>query len=143
MNKLALISTSLLFASLNANANLSIPGASIPSGYDRVYSSTGTSCESSQEPDMYVQVGAVASQDDKYGSNSSNNYNGNYDRDEFGGYVQVVIPISDGRKRVDCSKLYALELQKLEAEILKLKLESEMLGWEATPFDNETFSTNR
>ena len=125
----------LFLISSPALSNIGIPGASIQSGYDRVYSSSGTSCESSQEPDMYYQIGLTASKDDKTGLNNKI-YGGNYERDEIGAYAQIVIPISDGRKRVDCSRLYDLEIQKLQAEILKLKLDNEFAGWERSELDS-------
>lgn len=125
----------LFLISSPALSNIGIPSPSIQSGYDRVYSSSGTSCESSQEPDMYYQIGLTASKDDKTGLNNKS-YGGNYERDEIAAYAQIVIPISDGRKRVDCSRLYDLEIQKLQAEILKLKLDNEFAGWERSELDS-------
>ena len=118
-----------VFFCFSVSAGISIPSAQIPAGYDRVFTSSGTSCDSTQDPDMVFQVGVVANQNHnekkQYGSSHEDGSN-----DEYGVYAQLVIPISDGRRRVDCSKIYELELRRLEAEIEQLKLESELSSME-------------
>ena len=38
------------------------------------------------------------------------------------GYARVVIPIGKAPKRLDCNRLYELEIQRLKAEIEMLKI---------------------
>lgn len=38
------------------------------------------------------------------------------------GYARVIIPIGDTPRRLDCSRLYDLEIQRLKAEIEMLKI---------------------
>ncbi len=54
--------------------SLSIPNATIPSGYDRITTSDGTTCESSIASDMYVQTGLMGVKVNKDYSNGSSMY---------------------------------------------------------------------
>ena len=38
------------------------------------------------------------------------------------GYARVIIPLGNAPKRLDCTRLYELEIQKLRAEIDMLKV---------------------
>ena len=38
------------------------------------------------------------------------------------GYARIVIPLGSTPKRLDCSRLYDLEIQRLKAEIQMLKV---------------------
>ncbi len=106
--------------------SLSIPNATIPSGYDRITTSDGTTCESSIASDMYVQTGLMGVKVNKDYSNGSSMYDSKNleGKDNFGIYAQVVIPIGKKRKRIDCNRLYELEIRNLKAQLLKMKLES-------------------
>lgn len=117
----------MFFISMSNAESLSIPGATIPSGYDRITTSDGTTCESTIASDMYVQTGLMGV---KVAENSNraleksqfhNNYN---DRDKVGIYAQVVIPIGNRRKRIDCNRLYELEIKNLKQQLLKLQIET-------------------
>ncbi|ENM5936130.1 hypothetical protein CTB58_004023 [Vibrio mimicus] len=107
--------------------SLSIPSATIPSGYDRITTSDGASCESTIASDMYIQTGLMGVKvNQEYGHNTKHYDSSSrlQDRDNFGIYAQIVIPIGERKKRIDCSRLYELEIRNLKAQLLKLKLES-------------------
>lgn len=119
---------SLSIASGVARADsLSIPSATIPSGYDRITTSDGTTCESTIASDMYVQTGLMGVKVDHDSADSPgarHHHERLQDRDKFGVYAQIVIPIGNKRKRIDCNRLYELEIRHLKEQLMKLKLES-------------------
>ena len=48
-------------------------------------------------------------------------------KDEVGAYVQVVIPFGGGkRERLNCNRLYNIEIDRLKAQIEKLKAEASL-----------------
>ena len=104
---------------------LSIPGANIPGGYDRITTENGFTCESTIASDTYVQTGLIGTQQNSDYSPNSGRYVSNLDdRDEIGAYVQLVIPIGEKRERINCNRLYNLEIDRLKAQIEKLKFEA-------------------
>ena len=114
------------FATFKAAA-VSIPSASVPSGYDRVTTADGVTCESTIASATYVQTGLVGSQtDQKYDKSQAGYYNNIQDKNEVGAYVQMVIPIGEKRERINCNRLYNLEIDRLRAEITKLKVEASL-----------------
>ncbi|MGF1709527.1 OmpA family protein [Vibrio kagoshimensis] len=114
------------FATFKAAA-VSIPSASVPSGYDRVTTADGVTCESTIASATYVQTGLVGSQtDQKYDKSQNGYYNNIQDKNEVGAYVQMVIPIGEKRERINCNRLYNLEIDRLRAEITKLKVEASL-----------------
>jgi hypothetical protein len=38
------------------------------------------------------------------------------------GYARVIIPLGDAPKRLDCNRLYEMEIQRLKAEIQMLQI---------------------
>lgn len=106
----------LLIPSLASAAN--IPSVRTPSGYDRVQTSEGLRCESSIASDTYIQTGIYS-------------VNGSEDNEavkDTGIFAQVVIPLTGARKRLDCSRLYELELKGRELEIQRLQKQIELLN---------------
>ena len=105
----------LAWVSVNCVADsLDIPSINVPSGYDRVKSANGSTCESTVTSSAYMQTGFYSgdSRDDR-GIKSN----------DKGAFVSVIIPIGRSKRRVDCSRLAILELQARELEIEQLKLE--------------------
>lgn len=88
-----------------------MPTVKTPSGYDRVKTSDGLTCESSVASDTYIQTGI-------YSVNS----------EDSAVFAQVVIPLTGARKRLDCSKLYDLELRARAQEIELLKKQLELMS---------------
>ncbi len=96
---------------LNQNqTGLNLPGVNLPQGYDEVRTSDGTSCRSSNAGNgAYVDVGVIGSQDDLGGMNNS------------AVYGRVVMPLGRTGGRLNCRRLYDLEIQRLELEVRLLK----------------------
>ena len=85
------------------NAGFSLPGVTLPSGTDEVRAADGTSCRSAVGGNgAYVDMGVIG----KQSSTDDNAY-----------YGRVVIPLGRNSKRLDCSQLYALEVERLKLEL--------------------------
>ena len=112
---LAVVSQGLAEDILNLNQNqtgFSLPGVSLPQGQDEVHASDGTTCRSAVSGSgAYLDLGVIR------GNNSSNEANS-----DIATYGRVVIPIGRTPKRVDCSRLYELEVERLQLELKLLKM---------------------
>lgn len=95
---------------LNQNqTGFTLPGVSLPQGQDEVRASDGTTCRSSVSgTGAYLDVGVIR------GNNTASN--------DLATYGRVVIPIGRNPKRIDCSKLYQLEVERLQMELKLLKM---------------------
>ena len=95
---------------LNQNeSGFNLPGVTLPQGQDEVHASDGTTCRSAVSgTGAYVDLGVIR------GNNQSNN--------DVATYGRVVIPIGRSPKRVDCSRLYELEVERLQLELKLLKM---------------------
>ncbi|MBZ9735168.1 hypothetical protein LB534_25505 [Mesorhizobium sp. CA18] len=115
LSALAVVSQGLAEDILNLNQNqtgFSLPGVSLPQGQDEVHASDGTTCRSAVSGSgAYLDLGVIR------GNNSSNQANS-----DIATYGRVVIPIGQTPKRVDCSRLYELEVERLQLELKLLKM---------------------
>ncbi|MBZ9844201.1 hypothetical protein [Mesorhizobium sp. CA5] len=115
LSALAVASQGLAEDILNLNQNqtgFSLPGVSLPQGQDEVHASDGTTCRSAVSGSgAYLDLGVIR------GNNSSNQANS-----DIATYGRVVIPIGRTPKRVDCSRLYELEVERLQLELKLLKM---------------------
>lgn len=93
-------------------------------GGDEVRARDGTSCRMGQHPTPVVDMG-VSGGNNPYGMG-----NGYYAANQFGNqqqmraevYGRIVIPLQvSGIERVDCNRLYELEVERLQIEIELLK----------------------
>ncbi|MDX8441508.1 hypothetical protein [Mesorhizobium australafricanum] len=112
---LAVVSQGLAEDILNLNQNqtgFSLPGVTLPQGQDEVHASDGTTCRSAVSGSgAYLDLGVIR------GNNNSNQTNS-----DIATYGRVVIPIGRTPKRVDCSRLYELEVERLQLELKLLKM---------------------
>ena len=100
----------LLFAALPANADdvnqnsgFSLPGVTLPQGTDEVRAADGTSCRSAVGGNgAYLDVGVIGKQ---------------RTADDNAYYGRVVVPLGKSPKRLDCSRLYDLEVERLKLEL--------------------------
>lgn len=85
------------------SAGFSLPGVTLPSGTDEVRAADGTSCRSAVGGNgAYLDVGVI-------GKQSS--------RDDNAYYGRVVVPLGKMPKRLNCSALYELEIERLKLEL--------------------------
>lgn len=129
----------LLMMSANAlgngsnSLNLAIPNS--PSSYQSDRIRTGdVECQMAIGSSTNVEFGVVGilNQNDPFNSNYNNlidpsMYNNDDMVKDVGVYARITIPIGAPKKRLDCAKLYQLELEKQRLELFKLKQEVQQL----------------
>ncbi|RUU57458.1 hypothetical protein [Mesorhizobium sp. M2C.T.Ca.TU.002.02.1.1] len=95
---------------LNQNqTGFTLPGVTLPQGQDEVHASDGTTCRSAVSGSgAYFDLGVI------HGNSQSNN--------DLATYGRVVIPIGRTPKRLDCSRLYELEVERLQMELRLMKM---------------------
>ncbi|MFC3325456.1 hypothetical protein [Mesorhizobium cantuariense] len=95
---------------LNQNeSGFNLPGVTLPQGQDEIRAADGTTCRSAVSGSgAYVDLGVIR------GNSQSDN--------DVATYGRVVIPIGRTPKRVDCSRLYELEVERLQLELKLLKM---------------------
>ncbi|MCT7375257.1 hypothetical protein [Chelativorans salis] len=95
---------------INQNqTGLNLPGVTMPNGFDEIRAADGTTCRSSMGGrGAYLDSGVV-------GGGLNNNSS------TLSAYGRVVVPMGKGPPRLDCDRLYQLELQRLELEVELLK----------------------
>ncbi|KFB09792.1 hypothetical protein [Nitratireductor basaltis] len=96
---------------INQNqTGITLPGVVVPNGYDEVRAADGTSCRSSVAASgAYVDSGVIGGGLDDSGSNT------------LSAYGRVVVPLGQRPRRLNCDKLYQLELERLQLEVKMLK----------------------
>lgn len=110
-------------AQAQQNTNLSgfnLPGVTLPQGHDEVRAADGTSCRSAVSGNgAYMDLGVISGPERLYNS-SRGVYEDQGDRTSL--YGRVVVPLNSPRKRVDCTRLYELEVERLRVELELLKM---------------------
>ena len=125
----------LLAASLEvalAGSALASPGIYLPpapqgpGGEDTIESSSGTRCRQSINSNSgYVDLGMAGSAGSSVPM-SDRVFVSITDRDrEALAYARVTIPLGRQPKRLDCSKVYELEIERLRQEVELLKMNAE------------------
>lgn len=77
----------------------------------------GTRCRQSvNSSGPYLDIGFGVTQDQNYSSDADSEDEG------LLGYARVVIPLSGTVKRIDCARLYELEIQRLQMEIELMRM---------------------
>lgn len=90
---------------------LTLPGVAPPNGYDEIRAADGTTCRSAALAGngAYVDSGVI-------GGGLDGNTN-----NTISAYGRVVIPLGERVPRLDCDRLYKLELERLQLEVQLLK----------------------
>jgi hypothetical protein len=96
-----------------------------PGGEDRIETASGTRCSQSINSNgSYLDVGVAASS-----ANGRDTYSTPFFSDRRGsealGYVRMTVPLGHRPARVDCTRVYELEIQRMKREIELLKLAAE------------------
>lgn len=120
-----------------ANLNLAIPQAQRSFQSDRVRAGD-VECSAAIGSSTNVEFGVVGilNQNDPFANPNAfalqndpafaNSFGGDFVRD-VGVYGRITIPIGAPKKRLDCTELYKLELEKKRLEVLKLRQEVQQL----------------
>lgn len=92
--------------STNSNTSFNLPQAPRPNGFDQIRTSTGTTCRSSMSGNgSYLDMGAISQ------------HSGQDFTDNTALYARLVIPLGKKPQRIDCSKLYSLEIERLQIQL--------------------------
>lgn len=99
------------------------PAPSGSGGEDSIETSSGTRCRQSMNSNgAYLDVGMTGSAAASPTQNYAYSYNSNNAGREATAYVRMTIPIGKRPERIDCSRIYEMELDKLRREVELLKL---------------------
>lgn len=114
-----LIAICLLATATAAHADIQIPYTSTPSGSDSIRSGNDQ-CSNTIDSPVKLDIGVVHSQED----NDMLNFNGSGSSNSV--YARIVIPFNlfSGPKpnRIDCSRLYELQLRERELDLREREL---------------------
>ena len=104
-----------------------LPGVQLPQGADEVRAADGTTCRSAVSGNgAYLDLGVI-------GTPKTTTTNTRTSTEQaFSAYGRVVIPLGRSAKRLDCTQLYALEIERLKIE---LRLMQMGLGNQGKPAD--------
>lgn len=95
------------------NQNISgfnLPGVQLPQGHDEVRAADGTTCRSAVSGSgAYLDIGIIGNPQSSSASDISQ-------------YGRIVIPLGKKTKRLDCSRLYDLEVQRLQMELRLMQM---------------------
>lgn len=93
-----------------------------PGGEDSITTSEGVRCSQSiNSSGGYLDLGVA-------GGDLSNAYGSQWDDEDEGtpqsavAYARIILPLGEAPTRLNCARLYELEIQKLKAEIEMLKV---------------------
>lgn len=89
-----------------------------PGGDDSITTSEGVRCSQSINSNGgYLDLGVAGGDLNTYYSTDLDNL-----PQSAVGYARIIIPLGDAPRRLDCSRLYDLEIQRLKAEIEMLRI---------------------
>jgi hypothetical protein len=93
-----------------------------PGGEDSITTSEGVRCSQSiNSSGGYLDLGVAGG--DLSSAYSSSGYDNDDDAPQSAvAYARVIIPLGEAPTRLNCARLYELEIQKLKAEIEMLKV---------------------
>lgn len=119
------VSLSAASASAFAEGLYLPPPPTGPGGEDRIETASGTRCSQSINSNgSYLDVGMAGT-----AANNRQAYASPLLGDRAGsealGYVRMTIPLGKRTARLDCTRLYELEIQRMRREIELLKLAAE------------------
>lgn len=117
------------FASGSSSLNLAIPNASQSYQSDRIRSGN-SECSMAIGSSTNVEFGVVGIMENNDGSTSTigvDPYNQEGVVKDVGVYARIIIPIGAPKKRLDCNRLYELEIQRQRIEVMKLRQELQNL----------------
>lgn len=104
----------------STNNSFQLPGVSLPSGSDEVRAADGTSCRSAiGNGGAYLDIGVIGNPGALTGSSDSSGIDTSSTTSAYG---RIVIPLGRSRKRVDCTRLYDLEVRRLEMELRLMEM---------------------
>lgn len=117
----------LLGSAAMAQVGIYLPPAPVgPGGEDTIETSSGTRCRQSINSNSgYVDIGVAGSAGSGLPERQGVFINiADRDRQAMA-YARVTVPLGKKPRRIDCSQVYELEIEKLKQEIELLKMNAE------------------
>src|SRR5215470_11060503 len=112
------VSTLAAWPAVAADGLLLPPPPVGPGGEDSITTSDGVRCSQSiNSSGGYLDLGVAGGDLSTYYSSSTTTAN-----NTAVGYARVIIPLGKRPKRIDCSALYQLEIDRLKTEVEALKI---------------------
>jgi len=98
-----------------------------PGGEDSIETAGGTRCRQSMNSNgAYLDVGATGSAAAPVPESARAYAYGSDSRDrEATAYVRVTVPLGRRPERIDCNRLYRLEIERLQREVEMLRMAAE------------------
>ena len=97
-----------------------------PGGEDSIETATGTRCRQSINSNgAYLDIGAAGSAAKPMDDDAGRNFYADGRDQEALLYARVTIPLGAKPKRIDCSRLYELEIERLNRELQLLRFAAE------------------
>lgn len=97
-----------------------------PGGEDSVETAGGTKCRQSINTNgAYVDLGVTASAASSTPRSAFPTFYSNQPEDQGLVYLRLTMPLGKKPERIDCSRLYELEILRLQEEIKLLRLAAE------------------
>lgn len=126
---LLVVSVELLLGATAASAQTGIylpPAPQGPGGEDTIETQSGTRCRQSiNGNEGYLDIGVSGSTASGV-PNTGNVFVSINERDRQAlGYARITVPLGRKPKRLDCSRIYELEIQRLRDELALLKMNAE------------------
>ena len=126
---LLVVSLELLLATTAASAQSGVylpPAPQGPGGEDTIETQSGTRCRQSiNGNEGYLDIGVTGTTASGVPNNSNLVVSIN-ERDRHAlGYARITVPLGRKPKRLDCSRIYELEIQRLRDELALLKMNAE------------------
>lgn len=112
----------------SSSLNLSLPSSPGSYASDRIRTSDNVECSMAIGGSTNVEFGVVGviNQNGPFYNNQGlypEGYNPNDVVKDVGVYAKITIPLNAPKQRLDCNKLYQLELERTRMEIQRLKQE--------------------
>ncbi|HEY6917100.1 MAG TPA: hypothetical protein VI381_05605 [Allosphingosinicella sp.] len=96
-----------------------------PGGEDSIETSSGTRCRQSINSNgTYLDAGVAGTAAKPMAEDGRGYFTDTRDRQAMA-YVRVTVPIGKKPKRIDCSSIYELEIQRLKREVELLQMSAE------------------
>jgi len=90
-------------------------------GGDEIRSRDGTTCRQGTHATPVFDSGISSQQPQQFANYLGSGFIQTQPSQSMGVYARIVIPFGKDTERVDCTKLYALEIERLQLEVERMK----------------------
>ncbi len=109
------------------NLNVGLPSVHSYSDYDEIKTPSGFRCRQALNSGPKLDMGFVGSTSDREGRDGSIRPE---PLEKYGAYMRVIMPLGGRVNRVDCTRVYEMEMDRLQMEVNLLKQQMELQSFE-------------